>query len=402
MNESNDARRSGNGAAGILPVLFAAALFAWFCSFLPAVSGGAVLRAEFGWVPSQGIAMAFLLDGLSLTFALLISGIGTLVLLYSDSYLAGHPQYGRFALYLTAFMLAMLGLVLADDLIGLFVFWELTTFTSYLLIGFSHESAKSRRNALQALFVTGAGGLAFLAGLILMGMAAGTTSISGILAADALRGHALYLPVLVLVFAGALTKSAQVPFHFWLPNAMAAPTPVSAFLHSATMVKAGIYILARLHPALSGTGPWFWTLTILGAATAVFASLQALRQSDLKQVLAWTTLMALGTLTLFLAQDSRYALTGFATFLVVHSLYKASLFLAVGNVDKATGTRESARLGSLARAMPATAAAAALQLLIDFDVELGLIAFRTAVNGRTLSTSTCFRSLRGMRRQSPI
>ncbi|HBM57842.1 MAG TPA: Na(+)/H(+) antiporter subunit A [Citreicella sp.] len=355
--------KTNNGLIGILPVLLAAALFAFFAAQIPAIAAGEVLRWSMPWFPSQGIELAFLLDGLSLTFALLISGIGTLVLLYSDSYLAGHPQYARFALFLTSFLLAMLGLVLADDLILLFVFWELTTLTSYLLIGFSHEAEKSRRNALQALFVTGAGGLAFLAGLILMGFAAGSTSISEIIAADELRDHAAYTGILVLVFAGALTKSAQVPVHFWLPNAMAAPTPVSAFLHSATMVKAGIYLLARMHPALSGTPGWIWTLTILGAATAVFASLQSLRQTDLKQALAYTTLMALGTLTLLLGQDSGYAMTAFATFLIVHSLYKAALFLVVGNIDAATGTREVAQLGGLGRSMTLTAGAAALAAL---------------------------------------
>lgn len=350
-----------NGWAGLAPVLLAAALFAAFLPALGPVSRGEALVWAAPWVPGLGIELAFRLDGLGLTFALLICGIGALVLLYSDSYLAGHPQYARFALFLTGFMLSMLGLVLADDLIVLFVFWELTTLTSYLLIGFGHEAAKSRRNALQALFVTGAGGLAMLAGLILLGMAAGTTRISEILAqGDAIRQSALYVPILVLVLAGALTKSAQVPFHFWLPNAMAAPTPVSAYLHSATMVKAGVYLMARLHPALSGTPGWFWTLTLLGAATAVFASLQSLRQTDLKQALAWTTLMALGTLTLLLGQSSSYALTAFATFLVVHSLYKAALFLVVGNLDHEAGTREIGRLGALGRALPMTALAAAL------------------------------------------
>ncbi|MEX5728689.1 multicomponent Na+:H+ antiporter subunit A [Rhodovulum iodosum] len=366
----------GNGWVGVLPVVLAAALFAGFASMLPAVAAGSVLRWQADWVPSLGLSLAVLVDGLSLTFALLISGIGALVLLYSNTYLAGHPQYGRFALYLTAFMVSMLGLVLADDLILLFVFWELTTFTSYLLIGFSHEAETSRRNALQALFVTAAGGLAFLAGLILLGFAAGTTRISDILAqGDALKAHALYLPILVLLLAGAFTKSAQVPFHFWLPNAMAAPTPVSAFLHSATMVKAGIYLLARMHPALSGTGVWLWTLTILGAVTAVFASLLALRQTDLKQALAYTTLMALGTLTLFLGQESGYAMTAFATFLIVHSLYKAALFLVVGCIDKATGTREAELLGGLGRAMPITAIAAAVAAMsmAGFPPFLGFI-----------------------------
>lgn len=360
MNSEASTSQS-NGAAGVVPVLFALGLFGWFFSMLSDVAAGNSLRFALPWVPSLGIEFAFLVDGLSLTFALLISGIGTLVLLYSNTYLAGHAQYGRFSLFLTAFMVAMLGLVLADDLILLFVFWELTTFTSYLLIGFSHHAEISRRNALQALFVTGAGGLAFLAGLILLSLVSSTTSISGILAADeALTAHAMYLPILFLLLAGAFTKSAQVPFHFWLPNAMAAPTPVSAFLHSATMVKAGVYFLARMHPAMSGSDAWFFSLTTLGAITAVFASVLALQQKDLKQALAYTTLMALGSLTLFLGQASGYAMTAFATFLVVHSLYKAALFLLVGCIDKATGTREVDRLGGLARAMPITAIASAI------------------------------------------
>jgi len=251
--------------------------------------------------------------------------------------------------------------VLADDLIALFVFWELTTITSYLLIGFGHETEKGRRSALQALFVTGFGALAMLAGFILLGNAAGTFRISEIIPqAGAIVAHPHYLAILILVLLGALTKSAQFPFHFWLPNAMAAPTPVSAFLHSATMVKAGVYLMARLHPALSGTEVWIWTLTVLGAITAVLASLLAMRQTDLKQALAYTTLMALGTLTMFLGQDSAYAMTAFATFLVVHSLYKAALFLVVGCIDHETGTREVEILGGLARLMPVTALAAAL------------------------------------------
>ena len=370
----NDTR--SNGLTGVVPVLFAGALFVYFASLVPTIAAAEVIRVTIPWIPSLGIELAFLVDGLSLTFSLLISGIGTLVLLYSNTYLAGHPQYARFALFLTAFMVSMLGLVLADDLILLFVFWELTTLTSYMLIGFSHETEKSRRNALQALFVTGAGGLAFLAGLILLAAASGTTSISGIIAqGGALKEHAMYLPILILLLAGTFTKSAQVPFHFWLPNAMAAPTPVSAFLHSATMVKAGVYVMARMHPAMSGTDVWLWTLTILGAVTAVFASLLALRQTDLKQALAYTTLMALGTLTLFLGQESGYAMTAFATFLIVHSLYKASLFLVVGCIDLSTGTRETDQLGGLGRLMPITAAAAALAALsmAGFPPFLGFI-----------------------------
>lgn len=371
---SSDGR--GNGISGVIPVLFAAALFAYFISLVPTIADLEAIRWTVPWIPSLGIEFAFLVDGLSLTFSLLISGIGTLVLLYSNTYLAGHPQYDRFSMFLTAFMVSMLGLVLADDLIVLFVFWELTTLTSYMLIGFSHEAEKSRRNALQALFVTGAGGLAFLAGLILLAAVTGTTSISGLLTmGDELKAHAMYLPILILLLAGAFTKSAQVPFHFWLPNAMAAPTPVSAFLHSATMVKAGVYVMARIHPAFSGTDVWLWTLTILGAVTAVFASLLALRQTDLKQALAYTTLMALGTLTLFLGQESGYAMTAFATFLIVHSLYKAALFLVVGCIDKSTGTRETDQLGGLGRLMPVTAFAAALAAMsmAGFPPFLGFI-----------------------------
>ena len=230
------------------------------------------------------------------------------------------------------------------------MFWELTTVTSYLLIGFDHGSSKARRSALQALLVTGAGGLALLAGLILLAIVAGSFELSEIEAkAEAVRAHGLYLPIVVLVLLGAFTKSAQVPFHFWLPNAMAAPTPVSAYLHSATMVKAGIYLLARMHPVLSGTDVWLWTLNIFGAVTAVTASVLALRQTDLKLALAYTTLMALGTLTMFLGADATVAVAAAMTFLVVHSLYKAALFLIVGIIDHETGTREGgavARIGT--------------------------------------------------------
>ncbi|MBR2572809.1 MAG: DUF4040 domain-containing protein [Loktanella sp.] len=347
--------------AGILPVIIAGALFLWLLQALPAVGNGETLRYVWAWVPSLGVNVSFVIDGLSLMFGLLITGIGALVMLYSAKYLAGHKQQARFSLMLTSFMLAMLGVVMADNLLALFVFWELTTITSYLLIGFNHDSAKSRRSALQALLVTGIGGLALLAAAILIGTVAGTFEMSEIRAMDnVLVQSALYLPILILVLLAAFTKSAQMPFHFWLPNAMAAPTPVSAYLHSATMVKAGIYLMARTHSSLSGTDIWLWTLTIAGAATMVFASIIALRQTDLKQALAYTTLMALGALTLLLANDSGYAITAAVTFLMVHSFYKAALFLVVGILDHQTGTRETTKLFGLGRAMPVTALAAAL------------------------------------------
>lgn len=350
--------------AGAVPPLIAAGLFAFFLSFVPLVSAGEGLRYAWPWAPSLGVTLSFFIDGLSLTFALLISGIGVMVMLFSGKYLAGHPQLGRFSLYLVSFMLAMLGLVLSDNLLGLFVFWELTTITSFLLIGFNHSSKLSQRAALQALLVTGIGGLAMLAGFLLIGSVAGTLELSELRGmGDVLRNSPMYLPILILVLAGAFTKSAQFPFHFWLPNAMAAPTPVSAYLHSATMVKGGVYLLARMHPNLSGTDVWLWTLIIFGAFTTVFASVVALRQNDLKQTLAYTTLMALGALVLFLAAPGGYAITAMATFLVVHSLYKAALFLMIGCVDHSTGTRDARRLGGLAPKMPVTTLSGALAAL---------------------------------------
>ncbi|MEO1639808.1 MAG: hydrogen gas-evolving membrane-bound hydrogenase subunit E [Pseudomonadota bacterium] len=362
--------------AGLLPVVIAGSLFVWFAQMMPVIGAGDTLRVVIPWVPSLGVNLSFYIDGLSLTFALLITGIGALVMLYSARYLAGHVHQTRFSLFLTSFMLAMLGLVTSDNLLGLFVFWELTTITSYLLIGFSHSTQKARRSALQALLLTGIGGLALLAGIILIGTTAGTFEMSEINAMPGvLTGSVMYLPILLFVLAGAFNKSAQFPLHFWLPNAMAAPTPVSAYLHSATMVKAGIYLLARVHPSMAGTDVWLWTLTIFGAITMVFASVMALRQTDLKLALAYTTLMALGALTLLLGNESGYTITAAVTFLIVHSLYKASLFLVVGILDAQTGTREANKLFGMARAMPITAFAAGLAALsmAGFPPFLGFI-----------------------------
>ena len=357
LDSSTPSRQS---AWGYLAAVAALLLFAAFLPCIAPVSTGHPMSFSWDWAPSLGVSLGFLVDGLSLIFALLITGIGALIFLYATGYMGGHPQFGRFVLFLFLFMLSMLGLVLARDLITLFVFWELTSVTSYLLIGFDHQNARARRNALQAMLVTGGGGLALLAGFLLIGQASGSYDLALILQGEDLREHALYLPILILVLLGAFTKSAQVPFHFWLPNAMAAPTPVSAYLHSATMVKAGVYLLARLHPVLADTLAWNATLTMAGLVTAVMAAILALRQSDLKTALAYTTLMALGTITLFLAGGSPYALTAAITFLIVHSLYKAALFMVVGAIDHATGSRDVAQLGGLRRAMPWTALAAAL------------------------------------------
>ena len=371
-----DDRPAAAAWSGWLAVAVPAGLFVLFAGMLAPIADGAALRLSHDWVPSLDVSLAWRVDGLSLTFALLISGIGAVVMLYSSAYLRGHPHLGRYRVYLLSFMAAMLGLVLADNLIALFVFWEATTITSYLLVGFDHGSAKARRAALQALLVTGAGGLAMLAGLILLGNAVGSFSLSEVIAAgDAVRADPLYLPILVLILLGAFTKSAQVPFHFWLPGAMAAPTPVSAYLHSATMVKAGVYLLARLHPAMSGTEAWIWSLTAFGAVTAIFASVAALRQTDLKLVLAYTTVMGLGTLVMFLGAEAPTAVAAAVTFLIVHSLYKAALFLVVGNIDHGARTRELPGLGGLGRAMPVTAVAATLAALsmAGFPPFLGFI-----------------------------
>ncbi len=348
----------------------------WLAAQIPAVANGGSVTLVRPWVRDLGVELAFRLDGLSLLFALLISGIGVLVVVYAAAYLRHHPDQARLQILLLAFMISMLGLVAADNVILLFVFWELTTITSFLLIGFDHENRKARWAALQALLVTGVGGLALLVGLILLAEAGGSYRLSEILnAGPALQADPLYVPILVLVLLGAFTKSAQFPFHFWLPNAMAAPTPVSAYLHSATMVKAGIYLLARLQPSLGGTDLWFYALAVTGAVTAVWASVMALRQTDLKLMLAWTTVMALGTLTMFLSSNLEIAVLAAITFLLVHAFYKCALFLVIGNVDHGTGSRDVDRLGGLARRMPVTAliASAAALSMAGFPPFIGFI-----------------------------
>ena len=347
-----------------LIVIIALALTLFFGSKVPQVAQDGSIRIVYEWIPSLKVQLSFMIDGLGLLFALIICGAGTFVALYSGAYLAGHEQLGRFRLYLTLFMLSMVGLVLSDNLVALFVFWELTTITSYLLIGFDHKTENGRRSARQALLVTGGGGLAMMAGFVMLGLVSGSWELSEIRAmGDLVRNHELYLPILVTVLCGAFAKSAQFPLHFWLPNAMAAPTPVSAYLHSATMVKGGIYLMARLYPVLGGTMAWMVPLIIIGGFTAVWSSLLALRQNDMKLMQAYTTVMALGTLTMLLGTDNVVAITGMAVFLLVHSLYKCTLFLVVGSIDHECGTRKLDELGGLAKKMPITAAAALLAAL---------------------------------------
>jgi multicomponent Na+:H+ antiporter subunit A len=345
--------------AGWLLALAPLGAFVWFATHLPLVASGLVLDASMAWIPALGVEVAMRLDGLSLLFALLITGIGTLVVLYAGAYLYDHHHLGRFYGFLLLFMTAMLGLVLADDMVTMFVFWELTSVASYLLISFKHEKGVSRRAALQALLITGGGGLALLAGLVLLGIAGETWKFSG-LEAGVLEGHPLQVGIMVLILLGAFTKSAQVPFHIWLPNAMNAPTPVSAYLHSATMVKAGVYLLARLNPVLGGEGGWSEALVAVGATTALVGALLAIRQSDLKRLLAYTTIAVLGQLTMLIGTNTSYGLQAFVLLLLAHSLYKGALFMAVGAVDHATGSRDLSELGGLFKLMPLTGAAVAL------------------------------------------
>lgn len=346
-----------SSAVAVLPL----ALFIAFASFLSLIASGEVLIESQAWIPSLDIAAAFRLDGLSLTFALLITGIGSAVFLYASGYLHGAPRLARFYVVLTLFMASMLGAVLADDLVLLVVYWELTSITSFLLIGYSPEKAEARRSAQQGFLVTVAGGLAMLAGVILLGFVAGTFSITTILERrDLVVAHPAAPAIILLIAAGAFAKSAQAPLHSWLANAMVAPTPVSAFLHSATMVKLGVYLLARLDPVFSDHALWIALLSGFGAVTMLVGAVLALRETDLKRVLAYSTIVSLGTLVMLTGMTGELAAVAVVTFLIVHALYKASLFLVAGIIDHETGTRDSSALGGLRHAMPITAVAALL------------------------------------------
>lgn len=344
---------------GIYPL----AVAVWAVTRLTSDAGPSSLNTV-PWVPELGLALSFRTDGLSLLFVLLISLIGTVVVVYSSAYLRGHRDLGRFYAWLLVFMAAMLGVVTADNLLLLFVLWELTGISSYLLIGFGHDSASARRAALQALLVTGGGGLALLAGLILLGSSAGTFEISALLTqSDAIRSGTAYLPATGLILLGAFAKSAQFPFHFWLPNAMEAPTPVSAYLHSATMVKAGIYLMLRLSPILNGTDLWMSLVVGIGILTLLLGGWLSLTQTDLKRLLAYSTVSALGVMTLLIGLGTPRALEAAVGFVVAHAAYKGALFLVAGILDHETGTRDVRRLGGLRRTLPITAAAGGLAAL---------------------------------------
>lgn len=359
------------GKWSILLPLLPTALFIYFLQYVPIISSGQQLIQSTAWVSSLGINLDFRLDGLSLLFALLVTGIGSAIFFYARTYLKGHQYFDRFFGYLCLFMSAMLGIVLADNILLLFIFWELTSISSFFLIGFNNDEAASRKSAITALSVTGMGGFFLLAGLILIGNIAGSYSISELInARDIIIHHQQYPLILGLLFMGAFTKSAQFPFHFWLPGAMKAPTPVSAYLHSATMVKAGIYLLARFNPILGGTEIWSYTLMIVGGFTMLYAAFHSLLRTDLKGILAYSTISALGILTFLIGLGTREAIIATSVFVLVHALYKATLFLVTGIIDHETHTRDITKLSGLRKVMPPVAIAAILAALSSAGLPL--------------------------------
>ncbi|HRM52794.1 MAG TPA: monovalent cation/H+ antiporter subunit A, partial [Ottowia sp.] len=341
-------------AAGWAALVSLAALV-WVALLFPTLQTGQVLHEEYRWIPSAGINFSVRMDGFAWMFAMLVTGIGLLVALYARYYMSKNDPVPRFFSFFLAFMGAMLGVVLSGNVVQLVFFWELTSLFSFMLIGYWYHRKDARRGARMALTVTGAGGLAMLAGMLMLGHIAGSYQLDVILGAgERIRAHPLYTPMLVLVLLGAFTKSAQFPFHFWLPRAMAAPTPVSAYLHSATMVKAGVFLLARLWPALSGTEQWFWLVGGAGVVTLVLGAYFAMFQNDLKGLLAYSTISHLGLITLLLGLNRDLAAVAAVFHIMNHATFKASLFMAAGIIDHETGTRDMRRLSGLWKAMPIT------------------------------------------------
>lgn len=338
-----------------------AGLIALFCTvqtalYFPQIAGGGVLREEMQWLPSLGLNLVIRMDGFAWMFCMLVLGIGTLVVLYARYYMSPADPVPRFFSFFLAFMGAMAGVVLSGNIIQLAFFWELTSLFSFLLIGYWHHRRDARRGARMALTVTGTGGLCMLGGMLLIGHIVGSYDLDHVLAAgQQVRSHPQYLVALCLVLLGAFTKSAQFPFHFWLPQAMAAPTPVSAYLHSATMVKAGVFLLARMWPVLGGTEPWFWLVGGAGLVTLLLGGYAAMFQNDLKGLLAYSTISHLGLITLLLGLNSPLAAVAAVFHIMNHATFKASLFMAAGIVDHESGTRDIRRLSGLRSMMPVTA-----------------------------------------------
>ncbi len=374
-------RLMGRKAFWILALAPASAA-AWALAWTRQVQAGKGPVESVEWIGQLGLELSFRLDTLSWFMTLVVGGVGTLVLVYCAAYFSASAQgLGRFGGVFVAFAGAMLGLVTSDDMLLMFVFWELTTVTSYLLIGHYSDRKASRRAAMQAIVITTAGGLAMLVGVVLLGEAAGTYRLSEVIAHP--PGGAVVTVALACLLAGAVTKSALIPFHFWLPAAMAAPTPVSAYLHAAAMVKAGVYLVARFAPAYSTNGLWRWTVVVLGCGTLLLGGYRALRQHDLKLILAFGTVSQLGLITLLVGLGTRAtALAGLAM-LGAHAMFKAALFLVVGVVDAATGTRDLRRLSGVGRELPLTAVAGALGVasMIGLPPFAGYVAKEAALEG---------------------
>ncbi|MGY6212469.1 Na+/H+ antiporter subunit A [Cytobacillus firmus] len=343
-------------------------IFLYLLRYIPVISNGETIFISVPWIPSYGINYTTYIDGLSLVFGLVITGIGALVVLYSIYYMSKLKEsLHNFYVYLLLFMGAMLGLVFSDNILVLYVFWELTSISSFLLIAYWYQREKSRYGAQKSMNITIFGGLAMLAGFIMLSMMTETYSIREIIhQTDSIYDHSLFLPAMILLLLGAFTKSAQFPFSIWLPDAMEAPTPISAYLHSATMVKAGIYLVARMTPIFGGTAEWFWLVTSAGLVTLLYGSLNAVKQTDLKALLAYSTISQLGLIMSLLGmgsaslyygtgdEASMYSVAVLAAIfhLINHSTFKGSLFMVVGIIDHETGTRDIRRLGGLMHLMP--------------------------------------------------
>ena len=347
--------RAGRTACALSTAVPTALALTMLLVLAPAVLRGEVVQAEIAWLPQLGLSASFFLDGLGLLFAGMVLGVGLLITLYARFYLSGEDPMGQFYTYLLLFQGAMLGIVISDNILLLLIFWELTSLSSFLLIGYWKHLPEGRQGARMALAVTGAGGLAMIAGMLILGNVAGSYDLTDILrVGDEIRASEWYLPALILILLGAFTKSAQFPFHFWLPHAMAAPTPVSAYLHSATMVKAGVFLMARMWPVLSGTDAWFYIVATTGLVTMVLGATIALFKDDLKALLAFSTVSHLGLLTMLLGFGTQAAAVAAVFHIINHLTFKAALFMTAGIVDHETHTRDIKRLGGLRHLMPVT------------------------------------------------
>ena len=348
--------QSARGASTWLSGLSLAAGLAILAGFLPGIRGGGVMRASMEWVPSLGMNLALRMDGFAWLFTTLVLSIGILVVIYARYYMGPGDALPRFFALLMAFTGAMQGILISGNVLGMVVFWEMTSFMSFLLIGFWHQGAAARDGARTALIITALGGLCLLMAMLMLGQVAGSYDLGIILrSGDAIRAHPWYGAILGLFLLGAFTKSAQFPFHFWLPGAMAAPTPVSAFLHSATMVKAGVFLLVRFSPVLGGTEAWFYVVTSIGMATLILGAAVALYRHDLKGLLAYSTISHLGLITALAGIGGPVAILAAIFHICNHAVFKASLFMAAGIIDHETGTRDMRRLSGLLRPMPITA-----------------------------------------------